>query len=267
MRVLLATCRNPNFRTITEHTEEALRGEGCEVDFFDDRAFLLPGRVRERAPFLQRWELTRINRLLVARALATRPDLILVMGNTRVFAQTLEQARQAGIKTALWTIDAPQKHNIPHLQRNAPLYDHVFCGGTEALDILQAVGFHRARWLPFGFAADTHAPAVPLPELAGLNICFIGSYYPIRERVFESLADLGLRIWGPGWEKISSSSPLKGLATPGQIKEGFWMRAYASAKIVLCAHDLGTLTAPCYQASPRVFEALATGSLLLCNDQ
>jgi spore maturation protein CgeB len=266
MRILLATCRNPHFPTLTEYAERALLAEGCFVDFFDDRAFLLPGRLRDRWPALQDLELKRINRGLVRRALAARPDLVLAMGGTRVSASALEALRRASLRTALWTIDRMREADAEHFSRTAPLYGRVFCGGTEALDLLAARGFRAGRWLPFGFDSFTHAPAEPLPELSGLGLCFIGSHYPNRERTFESIADLKPRVWGPGWEKLRKGSPLAGLVEPGQIPPDFWMRAYASAKIVLCVHDAPDST-PCHQASPRVYEALATGSFLLCDAQ
>ena len=113
--------------------------------------------------------------------------------------------------------------------------------------------------IPYGQAPQSG----PEPDF---DICFIGSYYPSRARDFSCLADLKLRIWGPGWEKLAPSSPLRRLTTPGQFPPSFWMPAYTAAKIVLCAHDQDGIN-PCYQASPRVFEALAMGAFLVCDDQ
>jgi spore maturation protein CgeB len=177
----------------------------------------------------------------------------------------VEAVRAAGVKTVLWTIDPP-KENDGEYRRAAAHYDHVFCGGTEAIEILAGHGCRQARWLPFGFAAGYHKP-VPLsgPE-PDFDICFIGSYYPNRARDFAVLADLKLKIWGPGWETLSASSPLRRLSTPGHVPSSTWMRAYASAKIVLCAHYQDGMN-PCHQASPRVYEALAMGAFLICDDQ
>ena len=263
MKILLATCRNPYFPTITEYVEETLRREGCAVEFFDDRAFLLPGRLRQAVPFLEQAELRRLNRRLAEKARALRPDMLLVMGGFRISAETVEQARAAGIQTVLWTIDPP----VPRgLLQTAPHYDFVFCGGTECVEALDREGFHKARWLPFGFAAGYHKPAPWSGLEPDFDICFIGSHYPNRERDFADLADFKLRIWGPGWEKLALASSLRRLTTPGHIPPSFWMPTYAAAKIVLCAHVQDGIN-PCYQASPRVFEALAMGAFLICDDQ
>jgi spore maturation protein CgeB len=263
MKILLATCRNPHFRTITEYVEEALRAQGCEVEFFDDRAYIIPGRLRQALPFLEQTELMRINRRLVEKACAMRPDMLLVMGGFRIAGETMDQVRGAGVKTVLWTIDPPVSRG---LALAAPHYDHVFCGGTEAMEILGRNGYNKARWLPFGFAEGYHKPAPPSTREPDFDICFIGSYYPRRERDFAGLADLRFRIWGPGWEKLEPASPLRPLATTGNIPPSFWMQAYAQAKIVLCAHYHDGVN-PCYQASPRIFEALAVGAFLICDDQ
>jgi spore maturation protein CgeB len=267
MKILLVTCRNPHFPTITEYVEEALRAEGCTVGFFDDRGFLLPGRIRDALPLLKEADLRRLNLRLVQKALFLRPDMLLVMGGTRVLAETVERVRAAGIKTVLWTIDPPTlSRKFRRLCQATKHYDFIFCGGTEALEVLDLGGSPKARWLPFGFAAGYHQPVRGAGGDPEFDVCFIGSYYPKRERDFAGLSEFRLRIWGPGWEKLAPSSPLRLLTTPGHFPPGSWMKAYCEAKIVLCAHYQDG-TNPCYQASPRVFEALAMGAFLLCDDQ
>ena len=268
LRILLATCRNPHFATITEYVEDALRRQNGPVDFFDDRDYLLPGRLRDAVAFLQTAELRRLNRKLVQRALRTRPDVLLVMGGTRILPSTLMQARQAGIKTVLWTIDpSTQPIQLDPLLKTAPFYDLVFCGGTETMEAFAAHGFCQARWLPFGFSSGAHQRVEPTRAFnEDFDICFVGSYYPSRAKDLENLADFKLKIWGPGWEKLPNSSPLRSCVTPGQMSPDLWMKAYSAAKIVLCPHYHDGLS-PCHQASPRVFEAMALGSFLMCDAQ
>ncbi|NLO90928.1 MAG: hypothetical protein GX410_02885, partial [Elusimicrobia bacterium] len=47
MKIFFSTVRNPHFATITEYVERALRGTASEVSFFDDRDFILPGRLHK----------------------------------------------------------------------------------------------------------------------------------------------------------------------------------------------------------------------------
>jgi len=260
MKILLSTCRNPHFRTITEYVEEAFAETGHECVFFDDRDYLLPGRLRDGFRFLERWDLRRINAGLVEKAARVKPDLLLIAGGWRVSAETVAAVKKLGSRTALWTIDPPVP---PGLARAVPFYDFVFCGGTEGVEILSGL-IRNPQWLPFGCPASLlSTTAAPGPAS---DVCFVGSYYPNRAKIFESLADMNFRIIGPGWEKLGKNSPLKKLARPGQVRPEEWLGLYRSAKIVLCAHyQDGKI--PCYQASPRVYEALGCGSFLLCDSQ
>ncbi|MFA5162501.1 MAG: glycosyltransferase [Elusimicrobiales bacterium] len=261
MKILLATCRNPHFATITEYIEWAITGNSHQLDFFDDRAFLLPGRLRDALPALACWDMGRINKALENAVLRGKPDLVLVAGGYRISGATVRRLRAAGIKTALWTIDAFMP---PELAAAAPEYDFVFCGGTEALDLLRSRGLLAATWLPFGFARGFHKPQPPSGE--SCDVCFVGSHYPAREKLLEAIANMPvkLRISGPGWNKLRPGSPLR--ATARQVPPEEWMHIYAGAKIVLCAAHQPAEYA-CHQASPRIFEALATRSFLLTDAQ
>jgi spore maturation protein CgeB len=280
MKVLFCGYRNPNFRTITEYVEDAFIASGNEVEFFDDRDFILYARIRERCRFLNRLDLLRINRRLAAAAARIKPDVMFACGGLRILPETLAVLGGMGIKKILWTMDPPFASASPAddfrtLLRTAPLYDAVFCGGSEALELLGGAGVRGAVWMPFACEPAEHAPRKLTPgdrERFGCDICFVGTVdpvlYPGRVRLLESLCDMDLKVWGPGGGAVPASSPLKprimGMQTPPEV----WTKIYSSAKIALCMHysDPGGQY-PCYQASPRVYEALACGAFLLCDAQ
>lgn len=267
MKILLSGYHNPNFETITEYTEAAIREVGEQVISFDDRDFWFPGTVREWSGALHRWDCSRLNRRLLALASAQRPDVCLVQGGHRIVAESVQAMKTMGIVMVLWTIDAPGSSGLPY--ETAPLYDLVVCGGTEAVELLKSAGVPRAHWLPFGCPSgnEQRPTLIDQERLAyDSDVCFVGSYYPNRAQLFEELADFNLLIRGPGWGRLSERSPLAAAAKDQQVSPAEWNKIYAASKIVLAVHYQDGRS-PCYQASPRVFEAMACGAFLLCDTQ
>jgi spore maturation protein CgeB len=267
MKILLSGYHNPNFETITEYTEAAIRELDEQVITFDDRDFVLPGTVRQWSEALNRWDLRCLNRRLVAAASMHRPDVCLIQGGHRISADSIREMRAKGIVTVLWTIDAPGSSGLPY--ETAPLYDLVFCGGSEAVELLHAAGVARAHWLPFGCpSTDRTCEALTDQERLDYDsdVCFIGSYYPNRAELLESLTEVKLFIRGPGWGRLPHRSPLRACAREEQVAPSAWKKIYATTKIVLSVHYQDGRS-PCHQASPRVFEAMACGAFLLCDAQ
>ncbi len=275
MRVLYSSNRNPHFLTFTEYIERGLKNNACEVHFFENRSFILPGRLRDALPFLQNWDLKRMNTRLLHVAKEVKPDFYLEAGGWNILPETIDALKKRGIKTALWTIDAPF-HFAP-ISKAAPYYDAVFTGGSEAYEILEKEGRSNLHWLPFGCDEKLHAP-VQLTKAEKEEYCFdlsfVGSgwksIYPFRRTLLESLATEGYNIgvFGPGWEDIPESSPLFPCIKGGQTTPEEWRKIYAGSKIVFQSHYYDPSgKVPCYQVSPRVYEALVCGAFLLVDPQ
>ncbi len=267
MRVLLSSYHNPSFWTITEYTERSIMRLGHELIPFDDRAFIFPGRLRKSVPFLRDIDLNRLNRRLISLAISTNPDLCLVAGGNRILPETVQKIKSKGIKTVLWTIDVPR--NFQPILNAAPDYDFIFCGGTEAQELLARARIKKTYWLPFACEPDIHKPADVHREEKKKwesDVSFIGSYYPNRAQALEKLIDFDLKVWGPGWNKLAKDSPLKKRAEDTQLKPEEWVKVFSSSPINIVIHfqDGETL---CYQAAPRVYEALACRSFLLVDNQ
>jgi spore maturation protein CgeB len=272
MRILFATARNPHFPTITEYIERAIRALGHSLSIFDDRDFLLPGRLREAIPPLGRIDLRRLNRRLAAAVRREHPDMLLCAGGERILPEALAAVRAAGATTVLWTID-PVKPDDARIAL-APHFDFVFCGGTEMIHALAGCKLRNGlHWLPFACDPEVHHP-VDLPSESEsphrCDIAFVGSLhqgmYPSRLRMLETLADYDLGIWGPGGRDLSTASPLYPRLRGDQVRAEEWTLIYSAAKIVLCAHYDGPGPRS-RQASPRVYESLACGAFLLCDNQ
>jgi spore maturation protein CgeB len=272
MKILFATARNPRFPTITEYVERAFRSLGHELAGFDDRRFVFPGRVRRRFPALEQFDHRFLNRRLVQAVRQLKPDLLLCAGGERLAPATVEASRLAGVRTALWTIDTvkpcdPRTTLAPH-------FDFVFCGGTEMVEALRGTTLRNGpHWLPFACDPELHRPVEVSSDerrLYGCDIAFVGSLHPKayanRLAALQALADFDIGIWGPGASELPASSPIRQKVRGDGIGPAAWTRIYSAARIVVCAHYDGP-GPPSLQASPRVYEVLACGGFLLCDDR
>lgn len=269
MKILFSGYHNPQFVTISEYMEGAIRALGHDLIVFDDRQHIIPGRVRQRIQWLHQYDLRHINKEIVSLALETRPDISIITGGHRITSQSVEMLKDSGVCTALWTIDAPL--NFQPIIDVAPLYDHIFCQGTEAVELLDRAGIEGAQWLPVACDPNVHKPGELSPEEKrhyGNDVVFAGSYYPNRAELFEGLTDFDLGIWGPGWEKLEPQSTVRGCLKGAHTPPSEWLKIYGASKIVLAIHyrdQEGRV--PVYQASPRIFEALACGAFVISDNQ
>lgn len=272
MKVLFSSNKNPHFETFTDYIEKAFKENGCETIFFENRDFIIPGRIREKLSFLHKWDLQRMNKRLLDIAWTSKPDLFLEDGGWNILPDTIEDMKKFGIKTALWTNDAPLR--FTPIIKSASHYDFVFTAGTEAIEILKKYNIKNLQLLPFACDPDFHKP-VDLTqediERYESDVCFVGSGTPLyikRRQILENLTDFNLGVWGPGWHTLPSDSKLKKFIKGEHTKYDDWIKIYSASKIVLCIHFYDpTGKIPFYQASPRVFEILSCGAFLICDKQ
>jgi spore maturation protein CgeB len=273
MRVLFSSNKNPGFETFTEYIEKAFKENNCQTSFFENRDFIIPGRMRDKIVFLHRWDVWRLNKRLLCRAQSFKPDFFLEAGGWNILPDTVDALKNMHIKTALWTIDPPRI--FESIRQAAPHYDFVFTGGSEAYELLEDCNIRNLHWLPFACDPDFHRPVKLKREERqrySCDVCFVGSgwegLYPFRRQLLERLVDYNLGIWGPGWETLSPQSPLKKYIRGGEIKPRDWVKIFSASKIAFHSHyrdPSGKI--PCYQAAPRVYEALACEVLLIVDRQ
>jgi spore maturation protein CgeB len=268
MKILVTGHHNPLYLTYVEYLENAIRHLSHDLIPFDDRQFLLPGRLRQRIKALQNFDLKHMNTKLLSLVRDRRPDLVIITQGHLWIKDTVKKIKDLGIPVVLWVIDAPT--NFHNILDSSHSYDFVFCGGTEAIEILASHGIKKLGWLPFACSPDFHfPPAIVDHGFAAKDVVFVGSHYPSRERLFEGLNlrmfDFG--IWGSGWEKVPPDSPLKKHIQKTHTKPDEWVKVYSRSKIVLVAHYPHSANIPCYQASPKIYEAMACGSFIICDSQ
>ena len=269
MKVLVTGYHNPHYETVTEYMERAVRALGHDLVGYDDARHIIPGRLRSRVRVLEEVNLRHINRRLLALARRAKPEVVLVTGGDRIRKDTIEALKAAGVLTVLWTTDPP-RGCMPHL-RVAPHYDRIFCQGSEFVELLRERGTDSARWLPVGCDPASHHPVEVTDEevrLFGGDVVFVGSWYPERAALFERLCAYDLAVWGPGWEMLPKDSAVRRHLRGAHTTPADWRKIYSASRIVLATHYHDpTGSYPVYQASPRVFEALACGAFVLCDRQ
>lgn len=268
MKLIVCGNHNPYFFNTVECREKALRELGHEVLFFDTRDYRLPGVMRQSCVWCQRWDVARNSRNLVELARREKPDICLVVGGN-VAPEAVRELSSLGARTSLWTTDPP--HDFKEVIRSAPAYDRVFCSGTEAMDILEAKAALQAPavWLPFACDPGLHCPA-ELDSTDRLryarDVAFVGSYYPNRAEMLEPLAEFEPGIWGPYWNRVGKRSPLRPFIHDQRVAHDEWRKIYTAAQVVVVVHYQDGIT-PCCQASPKLFESLACGAFVLCDEQ
>lgn len=262
---MLSLYYNPGFETCAEYCFRGLQSLGHECIAFNDRGFLLPGRLRSRLKFLQNWDLKNLNKNLVRLCIEKKAEICFVLGGDRITEETIKILNAMGIITVLWTTDPPRYFDA--IAASAPFYHRVFCAGSEAQNILYR---RRTDFLPFAVEPQTHY-SVELTEeekaFYGNDICFVGSHYANREEILSKIADMNIGIWGPGWDKVPDSSPLKNrIRRAADIVPQEWIKIISASKIAVAIHyhDRSTV---CFQVSPKVYESMACGAMVISDDQ
>lgn len=269
MKILFSGYHNPNFITITEYIEKAIETLGHDLFVFDDRQHIIPGRIRRRINCVHEFDLKHINKQFVSASLNTRPDLVIVTGGHRILPQSIKKLRNNGIPRVLWTIDAPK--NFQPIQQIAAAYRNVFCQGSEAIHLLSGNNIQNAHWLPMACDPSFHHP-VELTDTEqakyGNDIVFVGSYYLNRYTLLKKLVDFDLGVWGPGWNKLKKKSELRSKIKGEHTIPSEWIKIYSASKIVLAPHYKDPENNfKVFQASPRIFEAMACGAFVISDYQ
>jgi spore maturation protein CgeB len=276
VRVLLSGAFNPAFEALPEYLAAALRGLGHEVTLFDHRSFLLPGRIRARAPRLEAWDRARLNRAFLALSRRARPDQVIVNQGMALAPATLRALRAEGVRCVNWFSDFPAQFEEGLLA--APAYDVFHLGSSWAAARHHDHGHAQAAWLPFACDPAIHAPAGEGERPGGEGgrsgrdagrVIFVGSHYPERQILLRHLRGLPIDVWGPGWESAATDPHVAPMLRGPALRPASWRRLYAGAAAVLNIHygAFGPVWASGEMANTRVFEILGCGALQVVDRQ
>jgi spore maturation protein CgeB len=265
LKILFAGWHNPNFMSITEYIERALINLGCELKIFEYRSYMIPGRIRDRIKYLDKFDLQRINNNFLDIVKKWRPDLVFVLQGTTLSSETIQTiSKSYHTPTVNWFIDYPNEFQTS--LKIAKAYDYFFVSSTGAKELHRRLGNHHVQYLPFACDEAIHKPVeVSDSDIMNLgnDVVFVGSHYPEREDLFNNIKEFDLGLWGARWNLLSKDSPLKKFYRGDQIDPKIWVKIYRCSKIILNINmgygikniDNNTM------ANTRLFEALGCGVL------
>jgi spore maturation protein CgeB len=99
------------------------------------------------------------------------------------------------------------------------LYDLYATWSRRLIKALKRAGCLHVLYLPFGYDPRLHYPTDQLRGDLKDTITFVGAWDKEREQVLSYLADMPLKVFGFGWDRVGPRSPLQGKVSAHNIYE------------------------------------------------
>ena len=260
------------------YVANALTAMGHRVDFIDNSIYYDAYKsVDERLasePLRNRTKNTLISflsELVVARAIETRPHIVLALAQAPLNENAVRQIRQHGIVTAFWFVE--NYRHLHYWKTLAPQYDFFFTiQEGDFLAKLDSLGVRNYKCVPTGCDPQVHTGLDLTPDEQaeyGSDISFAGAGYYNRRQMFEGLVDYDLKIWGTAWEQ---SRRLREFVQ-GDGKEFTseeMVKIFNASKISLNLHSSARHEAIDPEGdfvNPRLFEVASCGAFQLVDER
>jgi spore maturation protein CgeB len=193
----------------------------------------------------------------------TKPDFFFTVW---VLPDMLKEAKRAGCKTVIWTIDGwpLEGHNKNQWFDYLREFDYVLAPSKAGVRNCKENGISNVEWLPFFCDPSTYVPAEERDK--SFDISFIGSYHPDRRvsmnRILLPLiTKFGKRVhlFGFELEKIPQSS---NASRHNFLKRSQLASVYSRTKIAVNIHRDPALQSS-LNLNERTFEILGAGQFEL----
>jgi spore maturation protein CgeB len=220
----------------TAQLHRAFRDEGHAVQYLNQRdlaAWPLVWRIIRRVPWLRRARNAFLARRIIRSARNFHPDMVLICKGMTIKEPTLHTLRATGAKICNWFpengLHEPYKS---WLDRSIGLYDVFFAFDSGLLERQHEFPRTHIVHLPLAVGPESfsvHELTLENHWRYDADICFVGAWYPERERVLAELTQWKMKIFGwKGWERSSLAHLYHG---PLDATES--AKAYRCAKIVV----------------------------------
>jgi spore maturation protein CgeB len=258
--------------------QRGLEAAGCAVERFDwmprfrSLSRLRSLYLRVQNHLLLGPTILALNADLVARVLASSPDVLLLYRPTHILPSSLRLIREKTPATLVvsYNNDDPFSAKAPaHLWRHylagVPLTDIVLAYREKNLAELRAAGARRVHLMRSYYLPDVHRP-VELTESDRrryeADVTFVGHYE--RDGRIDFLAAVAeafprFRLFGPDWERAPDHPALRRLRPTQALPHAEYVKAIQCAKIALVFFS--GLNNDTY--TRRVFEIPAIGTFML----
>jgi hypothetical protein len=189
-------------------------------------------------------------------------DAVLVFKGYYLAPSTIRKLRtRAEVPWTVLNPDSPFEQgsgaSSPYIRRSIPEYDLYFIWSRALLGRLREAGARQPVYLPFAADELTHYPAPTRdPSLAG-TVVLVGTCDPQRAELIRSIADLPVRVYGTGWDRVAGSR-LRNKVSPGVWGEDL---RRVSTSALACLNVLRPQNTGAHNM--RTFEVPAMGGVML----
>jgi len=206
------------------------------------------------------------SRAAIAQMVVTPPDIIIVVTGLAVHRDFYVAVKKLGIPMALILTESPYADQLQQDMCRAIRPDVVFVNERNSVNLYSGMGL-RAMYLPHSYDPKRHYPRKVPPGFQS-DVCFIGTLYPERKALFDTV----------DWTGINRKFICQELgdSSPDRIENAEAANYYCGAKICLNLHrtvmgvnanemvhiDIGDA----WSTNPRTFEIAACGGFQIADN-
>lgn len=212
--------------------------------------------------FIRLWQ-NEVNKRLIRKVDAFKPQIILIIKGDELFPETLKELKKRRIILVNWLPDNPFYLDLKNILEAIPIYDYIFTFDPAHLPLLNHLAKGKISFLPLACDSGMHRKIGLTPqekEMFGCDVCFIGTCLPERIIILKELLGYNLNVWGEGWqrERLWLKERYKGKASGEKM-----VKIYNASRIVLNIHHPQTIEG----LNLRTFEVCGCGAFQLVDNR